>query len=186
MPWRQVLHHLVWLSRDLFAPNTYGCQNAEMPYKSPLYPTWQNMIRRCYKQDSVSYKHYGARGITVCERWHKFKAFLEDMGDKPSPEHQLNRIDNDGPYSPENCEWTTRKQNNRNTRHNLMLTINGKTQCFSAWCEENNVSLSLARDRYYNYGWKAVDAVTEPRRSVGRPGQTRHILWLASNGVDIE
>ncbi len=77
------------------------------------------MKDRCYNSKAVSYKHYGGRGITVCNRWRQsFANFLADMGLRPSSKHSLDRIDNDGNYEPSNCRWATRIQQNRNKRFN--------------------------------------------------------------------
>ena len=83
---------------------------------SPTYSTWANMIQRCTNPNKTSYEHYGGRGITVCERWTKFKNFLEDVGEKPDG-LSLDRIDNDGGYEPRNYHWATLKQQAYNHRH---------------------------------------------------------------------
>lgn len=69
---------------------------------------WTGIIQRCHNSRSPGYKDYGARGVRVCERWRdSFKAFLEDMGERPSGAHSLDRKDNDGDYAPGNCRWAT-------------------------------------------------------------------------------
>jgi hypothetical protein len=85
-------------------------------YGSTEYIAWRNMMVRCYKEKSSHYKWYGARGITVCERWHEFGNFFLDMGKKPSPELTLGRKENDQGYSPENCKWATQKEQQNNRR----------------------------------------------------------------------
>ncbi len=84
--------------------------------RSPIYMTWRCMIRRCSEPKVNGYKNYGGRGIKVCERWLKFENFLEDMGQRPFPEAQLDRIDTNGNYEKSNCRWVTREQNRTNRR----------------------------------------------------------------------
>ena len=78
--------------------------------RSPTYYSWQNMIARCRYQSMPAYRYYGARGITVCERWQSFGNFLADMGERPEGT-QISRIDNDGNYEPSNCEWVSQAEN---------------------------------------------------------------------------
>ena len=92
-------------------------------------------MRRCYTPGTQWEARYLARGIKVCKRWHAFPKFLEDMGLKPHGK-TLDRKNNDGGYSPANCRWATRSEQNRNHSHNKPLTFGGRTQLLSDWARE--------------------------------------------------
>ena len=81
------------------------------------YSSWANMWQRCTNPNDPKFHCYGARGITICERWQDFEAFFADMGLRPSADHSIDRIHNDGNYEPGNCRWATRSQQNKNRRH---------------------------------------------------------------------
>lgn len=133
------------------------------------YRAWQTMRLRCTDPKHRAYPAYGGRGITVCDSWlNDVRAFYRDMGPKPTPSHELDRIDNDGPYSPENCRWTTRKRNSRNRRSSRLLTHDGRTQTVAAWASETG----LPSDTLYKRlaaGWTTRRALTTPVEPRGLP-----------------
>ena len=98
-----------------------------MPFKHkpPYYSVWQSMRDRCSNPRAKSFPDYGGRGIRVCERWQRsYASFAEDMGPRPSG-FSLDRIDNDGGYTPENCRWTDRKTQQRNQRRAVFIVVDG-------------------------------------------------------------
>lgn len=112
----------------------------------PTYKTWVELKLRCCNPNNTAYPNYGGRGIKVCDRWlHSFENFLADMGERPSKEYSIDRIDVNGDYCPENCRWATRKQQCNNRRTNINITYNGKTQTLMQWCDELGLNFSNAR-----------------------------------------
>ncbi len=130
---------------------------------------WLRIKSRCYNPNFAGYKNYGGRGITMCDRWlNSFENFYEDMGDKPSEDLSLDRIDNDGNYEPENCRWATSKQQNRNQSQSVFLTINGETKHVAEWCEISGIKHSVCKNRLWK-GWSPEDAVfKKPRKRVAK------------------
>ena len=123
---------------------------------------WQQMIARCSAPENHRYGSYGARGIRVCDRWSCFRLFAEDVGNRPDG-MTLNRIDNDGDYSPENCEWATYETQAQNRRDNSNLTFNGQTLCITEWARRLGVSREALRNRIQR-GWSVEDAICRPFR----------------------
>lgn len=126
---------------------------------SPTYSVWANMKTRCTNENTKSYKAYGAKGITVCEKWINFSGFLEDMGERP-PETSIDRIDNNKGYSKDNCRWATIGEQARNRRRTKFITWNGKTLCLTDWAAEIGVKKSTMMQRYFAYKWPIEKCLT--------------------------
>lgn len=104
---------------------------------TPEYNTWVHMIQRCHNPSNKDYKHYGERGIQVCDIWREsFEAFYMCVGAKPTPEHTIERLEYNKNYEPGNVTWATRTTQNRNKRDNINLTIDGITQTVSMWATD--------------------------------------------------
>lgn len=116
--------------------------------KIPEYAIWQAMRQRCLNPNSHEYHRYGGRGITICEQWNSFQNFLADMGYRPSPEYQIERRDNDGNYTPENCYWATRHEQMNNLSTTLYLEHKGKRMSVGNWAEELRMPKSVIVGRF--------------------------------------
>jgi hypothetical protein len=124
--------------------------------------SYRGMVERCTNKNASSYKNYGGRGISVCPRWYySFRCFLKDMGPRPSRHHTLDRIDNNGPYSPENCCWKTHKEQRRNTRANRNITWQGQTRCITDWAKHLGISRGTLNNRL-NRSWDLEDVFNKP------------------------
>lgn len=112
----------------------------------PEYRVWHSAKFRCQSPSDPRWSRYGGRGIHMCPRWAEdFGAFIQDMGRRPSPKHTLGRIDNDGPYSPENCRWETYAQQARNRSISRNYAMDGRSQCLRDWAAESGLTLSKLR-----------------------------------------
>lgn len=132
--------------------------------KSPLYRTWVDMLRRCGDPVRKEWPLYGGRGIRVCERWlASFEAFATDMGPRP-PGMSLDRRDNDGPYSPENCRWASPSQQTANTRRARWITAFGQSKTLKQWADECGVRPSLLHQRVYRDGMTPEAAILKSQK----------------------
>jgi len=126
---------------------------------TPIYQTWKSMLQRCRNPKLENYPRYGGRGITVCERWHKFENFYEDMGPRPKG-NSLDRINNNGNYEFDNCRWATLLQQNNNRINTAM--INGEPLADVA--RRHVMSPNLLHQRYVKLGWTLERALNTPIR----------------------
>lgn len=135
-------------------------------HKSPTYCTWGNMIQRCTNPKNTHYARYGGRGIGVCARWLDFRNFVADMGERPDST-TLDRIDNDGDYSPENCRWATRKEQAYNRSTNVLHKIGEVTKTTTEWLNHFGINQSTFDQRVYVYRWPVLKALTTSVRKRG-------------------
>jgi hypothetical protein len=155
----------LWRETVLGSNKTHGLAGTR------IYRLWSMMHDRCRNPRNPHYPTYGERGITVCHRWSDFEVFYADMGERP-PGMTLNRIDNDGPYSPENCEWASAVAQGRNKTNNKLLTFQGKTQPLSAWAEELGLNYNTLNTRVQR-GWDDERVLATPIRKVS-------VAWRSS------
>ncbi len=129
-----------------------------------VHDVWKNMHQRCRDRNRPGHADYVDRGIKVCRRWHKFEHFYADMGEPP-PGMMLERIDNNGDYTPRNCCWATRTEQNRNRRNSIAGEYQGRMWFLIDLAKAHGVLPSTARVRISKYGWDFVTACTTPVRS---------------------
>lgn len=113
---------------------------------------WCQMRQRCASPKDKRFHDYGGRGIRVCPRWESFECFLEDVGQRPSGEHSLDRIDNDGNYEPGNVRWATRSEQQRNRRNSIRLAFRGESLLLVEWAERLGVKYTTLETRLRR-GW---------------------------------
>jgi hypothetical protein len=144
-----------------------------------LYIRYRSMVARTTDPKNRMYADYGGRGITVCPRWLEpdgrgLTNFVADMEPTFREELQLDRIDNDGPYSPENCRWVTASRNSRNKRNNRRLSLWGQTKSLAEWSELLGLTQQAIRSRLDRRGWSVQRALTT--------GVDSHVLaWIRPN-----
>lgn len=132
---------------------------------TPEYMVWRSMKKRCILQSHYSYKLYGGRGISICSRWLVFENFLSDMGDRPSKDHSLERVDVNGNYEPSNCVWATAKEQANNRTNNIKIDFEGQSMTLA------NLAVKVGIHRmtiYWRYrqGWRLPELIKNARTIV--------------------
>jgi hypothetical protein len=129
---------------------------------TPEYIVWAGMKARCCYARHKAYADYGGRGIKVCDRWlNSFENFFQDMGERPSTKYSIERLDNDGDYSPTNCHWALKAAQSINRSDNRLLTYEGKTLTVSQWADELGISHGVLRQRL-SRGWSIERTLSQP------------------------
>ena len=171
-----------------------GCLASEMAREKkrthgysrhPLYQTHYDMLRRCYDTSRKDFNHYGGRGIEVCDRWKEpegkgFENFLKDSEKFTGEGNEIDRIDVNGNYCPENCKWATRKQQTRNTRFNRVVEYDGETRCLAEWAEDLKIPYQILQERLNKLGWSVEKAFTCPFRP------KRLVLFRGSDEFEVK
>jgi hypothetical protein len=137
--------------------------------KTRLYKIWTDMKKRCNNKHHWAFARYGGRGIKVCEEWHTFLPFYEwATANGYSDSLTIDRVDNDGDYTPDNCCWVTRKAQANNKSNNILCEIDGEKFTLSQLSEKSGISHRTLYSRICNYGWSVEKAVSTPVRGGGR------------------
>lgn len=145
-----------------------GCYNVEQAtqnatrhnmYGTRLYKIWQDMKSRCNNPTESSFDNYGGRGIKVCQEWESFEVFMKwALANGYEDTLTIDRIDVNGDYKPENCKWSTLKEQARNKRNNFMISFNGETKPLAVWCELFNLNYNTVYMRLKRYRWSVEEA----------------------------
>lgn len=137
--------------------------------RTPEYGAWRDMRNRCLSPKNRAYHRYGGRGITICERWRNdYQLFLADMGARPSKRHSLDRINNDGPYSPENCAWRRYEEQNRNRTNTVIINWRGRDVSLSRLAARTKLDYNNLYRRIFILKWSVEDALITPYRKLRR------------------
>lgn len=152
-----------------------GCWNEEKRHShgmslSKVYIAWQSMLQRCENPKHRAYRLYGGRRVTVSDAWHTFEQFYADMGEPPTKRHSIERIDVNKGYEASNCCWATQREQVNNTRRNILIELNGKSQTATDWANELGISRKTIYSRL-DSGWSPIDALTQPLQ---RGARKRH------------
>ena len=140
------------------------------------YSAWVHMLGRCFNPRNGKFPLYGGRGIKVCERWQKFENFYSDIGPKPSSKHSINRVNNNGPYSPDNCVWSTSIEQSRNKNNNIRVVYRGASKTIMEWAEILDIPYMTLHSRIVRLKWSAENAIETSSKSHFCPDPRRMCL----------
>lgn len=143
------------------------CQKTHGMKYHPLYSTWRGMISRCTNKKNKEWHSYGGRGINVCDRWMDINNFISDMGEKPTPAHSLDRVNNNGNYEPSNCRWATSKEQGKNKRDTIFIEYKGVSRPLVEWADIKGVKRQTMYMRYRR-GYTNEEIVN------GKPSKTKN------------
>ena len=149
------------LRQEVAARSVRAMNTTHGKFGTRIYRIWTMMIQRTCNPRTKEYKRYGGRGIRVTEAWKHFENFYADMGDPPTEEHTLDRLDTDGDYCKANCRWATVVEQQNNRRDNVFLEWNGRKQTLAQWAREVGLNPSTL-SRRLGAGWKLEEALTTP------------------------
>lgn len=137
--------------------------------KTRLYNIWRVMIKRCTYENAINYANYGARGIRVCDEWQGFEGFKKwALAHGYADNLTIDRIDNNGDYTPDNCRWVDMTTQLRNTSRNRLIMFRGETHCMKDWAEILGMNYRTLKQRINVYGWSVERAFTTPISNNGR------------------
>jgi len=132
--------------------------------KTPEYAAWGSMLNRCFNPKNKAFKNYGGRGIAVCEEWKtNFLTFYCQMGERPSPKHSIDRIDNESDYTLNNCRWATQTEQANNNRRNFRITLHDWTMNLNQWATFVGMSRYTLQTRLRS-DWPPAKAIFQPVR----------------------
>jgi hypothetical protein len=119
--------------------------------EKPEHAVWRSMLARCDNSNNASYHYYGGRGIKVCKRWKEYQNFIEDMGERPSKEYSLERINTNADYKPSNCRWATRSEQQKNKTTTKFYTNEIFTGTLVECAKYLNITKHTAFERWKNW-----------------------------------
>ena len=136
--------------------------------KTRLYRIWATMKQRCQNPHDHAYAQYGGRGITVCNEWSSnYLAFKEwAINNGYMPDLTIDRINNDKGYTPNNCRWATKKEQQHNKRNNINIAYKGEIKTMTEWANEYNIGRNVLWNRLFIYDWPFEKAITTPTRRI--------------------